>query len=115
MIHPNPTRLPQFFCPLNLQLWLVFHVFNSIIVTCKHRSFLPPHFKMSPAIQMVNSLVKDIVTLSKRLPASVLPGMKEDKIWAVMNADTGEMAHKTFNKQFDTMFGEDCWESNGHL
>ena len=32
----------------------------------------------------------------------------DDKIWAVMNSDNGEMPHETFNKRFDAMFSEDC-------
>ena len=32
-----------------------------------------------------------------------------------MNADPDEMAHEIFNKWFDAMFRENCWDSNGHL
>ena len=46
----------------------------------------------------INSLVADICTRANNLPSSVLLGSTEDKIWAVMNSDDGEMPHETFNK-----------------
>src|SRR6266567_7333951 len=63
----------------------------------------------------IGSLVSDICTLANGLPTSVLNGSKEDKIWAVMNLDDGDMQHETFNKRFNAMFGEDCHDLYGHL
>ena len=73
-----------------------------------------PWWKM-PTVAEVQSLVKNIVTLSNNLPVSVPLGTKEDKIWTVMNMAEGDTAHETFNKRFDAMFGEDCRNSVGHL
>ncbi len=68
-----------------------------------------------PTVAEIQSLIKNIITLSNNLPVSVPLGVKEDKIWAVMNGAQGDTAHKTFNKWFDAMFGEDCQNSVGHL
>ena len=68
-----------------------------------------------PTVAEVQSLIKNIVTLSNNLPVSVPLGTKEDKIWTVMNMAEGDTAHETFNKHFDAMFGEDCQNSVGHL
>ena len=32
-----------------------------------------------------------------------------------MNTMKGDNPHKTFNHQFDALFGEDCCDSGGHL
>jgi hypothetical protein len=63
----------------------------------------------------IKSIVADIGTLANTLPSSVPNGSKDDKIWAVMNADDGETPHETFNKRFDAMFGEDCRDCHGRL
>ena len=56
----------------------------------------------------IKALVKDITTLSNTSPQSIQKGMKDDKIWSVMNAGKHDMEHETFNCQFDALFGEDC-------
>ena len=33
----------------------------------------------------------------------------------VMHSEEGETAHKTFNRHFDAMFGEDCQDTAGCL
>src|ERR1700679_3115024 len=68
-------------------------------------------------ISEIKTLIKSITTLSNTLPhsSSVLQGMKEDKIWSVMNTEECETAHETFNKCFDAMFGEDCRDDTGRL
>jgi hypothetical protein len=63
----------------------------------------------------IKVLVKDITTLSNALPQSIQQGTKDDKIWSVINAGERDTAHKTFNCQFDALFGEDCWDASGHL
>src|SRR6266436_267214 len=68
-----------------------------------------------PTVAEIQSLIKNIITLSNNLPVSVPLGVKEDKIWAVMNGAQGDTAHETFNKWFDAMFGEDCQNSVSHL
>ena len=68
-----------------------------------------------PSITTIRSLVKEIITLSNVLPTSVPQGTESDKIWSVMNGDAGETAHKTFNRCFDALFGEDCRDSMGRL
>ena len=60
-------------------------------------------------------LVKDITTLSNALPQSIQQGMKDDKIWHVMNAGECDMGHETFNCRFDALFGEDCQDTSGRL
>ena len=78
------------------------------------KSMLLVSVKMS-TISEIKTLVKAITTLSNSLPQSVQQGMKEDKIWSVMNTEEWEMAHETFNRCFDAMFGEDCWGASGCL
>jgi hypothetical protein len=68
-----------------------------------------------PTVVEIQSLIKNIITLSNDLPLSVPSGVKEDKIWTVMNAAQGDTAHEMFNKRFDAMFGEDCRNSAGRL
>ncbi|KAF8815620.1 hypothetical protein BYT27DRAFT_7224858 [Phlegmacium glaucopus] len=70
---------------------------------------------MSASLAIIKTLVKDIITLSNFLPSSVQQGTKDDKIWSVMNSDECDTPHKTFNKHFDAMFGEDCRDSTGRL
>jgi hypothetical protein len=70
--------------------------------------------KMS-TISEIKTLIKAITTLSNSLPQSVQQGTKEDKIWSVMHTEEWETAHKTFNRHFDAMFGEDCWDASGCL
>jgi hypothetical protein len=53
--------------------------------------------------------------LSYSLSDMVPKGSKHDKIWSVMNTKEGDTPHKTFNHQFDTLFGEDCCDSSGCL
>ena len=63
----------------------------------------------------INSLVTDICAHANGLPSSVPNDSTEDKIWAVMNSDDGKTPHKTFNKRFNAMFGEDCRDLHGCL
>jgi hypothetical protein len=53
--------------------------------------------------------------LSNALPLSIPQDTKADKIWNMMKVDECDTAHKTFNMRFDTMFGENCQDSGGHL
>ena len=66
-------------------------------------------------VSEIKALVKVITTLSNGLPQSIPLGTKEDKIWTAMHTEEGETAHKTFNRHFDAVFGEDCWDAAGHL
>lgn len=59
--------------------------------------------------------MKETGVLSNSLLQSVQQGMKEDIIWTMMNADERDTPHETFNRRFDAMFGEDCWDSAGRL
>ena len=68
-----------------------------------------------PSIAEIKALVKEITLASNRLPSSIQQGSKNDKIWSVLNAGTGETAHETFNKRFDALFAEDCRDSTGRL
>jgi hypothetical protein len=68
-----------------------------------------------PTIAGIKFLVKDITMLSNVLPLSIPQGTKADKIWNVMKVEEHDMAHETFNMQFDAMFGEDCRDSGGCL
>jgi len=63
----------------------------------------------------VKLLVKNITTLSAKLPKIVPNGSEDDKIWAVMNRKEWETAFETFNERFDALFGEDCRDSDGRL
>jgi hypothetical protein len=76
--------------------------------------FIFPPLKM-PTIAGIKLLVKDITMLSNVLPQSIPQGTKGDKIWNVMKLGDRDLAHETFNMRFDAMFGEDCWDSGGHL
>jgi hypothetical protein len=67
------------------------------------------------SITEIKALVKEITAASNRLPSSIQQGSKNDKISSVLNADTGETAHETFNKRFDALFAEDCRDSAGRL
>ncbi len=68
-----------------------------------------------PPITVIKVLMKEITAASNCLPSSIQQGSKNDKIWNVLNVDAGKMAHETFNKQFDALFAEDCYDSAGHL
>ena len=60
-------------------------------------------------IAEINTLVAEICTHANALPLSVPNGSKDDKLWAIMNLDDGKTPHETFNKCFDAMFSEDCY------
>ncbi|KAG6895056.1 hypothetical protein C0992_003343 [Termitomyces sp. T32_za158] len=68
-----------------------------------------------PTVAEIQSLVKTLTALSSDLPLSIKQGSKSDKIWAVMNMGEDETLHETFNRLFDSMFGDDCRNSNGRL
>jgi hypothetical protein len=70
---------------------------------------------MLAKMSTIKALVKDITTLSNALPQSIKQGMKDDKIWAVMNAGKCDTAHETFNCWFNALFREDCQDASGHL
>ena len=42
-------------------------------------------------------------------------GIKGWKIWSVMHFEECNTLHETFNWWFDTLFAEDCHDSNSHL
>ena len=63
----------------------------------------------------ITSTVANISILASGLLSSMPNGFKEDKIWAVINSDDGKTPHETFNKWFDAMFDEDCYDLHGHL
>ncbi|KAM5534206.1 hypothetical protein V8D89_012113 [Ganoderma adspersum] len=60
-------------------------------------------------------LVKDITTLSMKLPKAVPKSKKSDRIYEMMTKIIGEGAWQTFNRRFDILFGEDCWDGSGRL
>ncbi|KAF8227745.1 hypothetical protein L208DRAFT_1078154, partial [Tricholoma matsutake] len=60
-------------------------------------------------------LVKEISALSSSLSGAVPKGLKDDKIWSVMNMKEGDTPHETFNRQFDALFGEDCRDPGSRL
>jgi hypothetical protein len=68
-----------------------------------------------PTVAEIKLLVKEINGFSNALSDSVLKGTKDDKIWAVMNTEEHETLHEMFNRQFDTIFTEDCHNSEGCL
>jgi hypothetical protein len=63
----------------------------------------------------IRLLVREINTLSSSLSDSVPKGLKDDKIWSVMNTEELDTPHETFNRRFDAMFAEDCRDSDGRL
>ena len=79
------------------------------------KSTLPGISATMPTISDIKTLVKAITTLSNGLPHSIEQGTKEDKIWSVMNTRECDIAHETFNRRFDALFGEDCRDSGGRL
>ena len=60
-------------------------------------------------------LVKDITTLSAKLPKTVPKAKKADRIHETMTNIVGEGAWQTFNRRFDILFGEDCRDGSGRL
>jgi len=70
---------------------------------------------MSTPAATIRQLVKEISTLSNSLSDSVPKGLKDDKIWSVMNTEERDTPHETFNRRFDAMFAEDCRDSDGRL
>lgn len=74
-----------------------------------------PRLIMSTSVATIRLLIKDISSLSSSLLDSVPKGSKDDKIWSVMNSEEGDTPHETFNRRFDTMFAEDCRNSDGRL
>ena len=69
----------------------------------------------STSVATIKLLVKEIGSLSASLSDSVPKGLKDDKIWSILNTDELETPHETFNRRFDAMFAEDCRDANGHL
>jgi hypothetical protein len=70
---------------------------------------------MSDALVHNQSLITNIISLTRGLPTSVPPANKDDKIFEVMNGSVGESAWQTFNKRFDALFAEDCRDKHGRL
>ncbi|KAF8240519.1 hypothetical protein L208DRAFT_1232190 [Tricholoma matsutake] len=65
--------------------------------------------------ETIKQLVKEISALSSSLSDAVPKGLKDDKIWSVMNTKEGNTPHETFNHWFDALFGEDCCDPGGCL
>jgi hypothetical protein len=59
--------------------------------------------------------VQQITTLTKQLPSRIPCGSPGDKIWVVLKGPKGETEWETFNKRFDSLFGEDCRDESGRL
>jgi len=55
-------------------------------------------------LAIIKQLVKVIGTLSNSLLDSVPKGMKDNKIWEVMNSKEQDTPHETFNQRFDALF-----------
>ena len=70
---------------------------------------------MGSPLENTRALINNIVLLTRSLPTSVPLATDEDRIFAVMNSPKGESTWHTFNKCFDTLFGEDCHDSTGQL
>jgi hypothetical protein len=66
-------------------------------------------------IPRIKALIKSISVLSDSLPSSVLNATKNDKIYTVITMQKDGMVFETFNKQFDTLFAEDCHNLDGCL
>jgi hypothetical protein len=75
----------------------------------------PPFSKKMSTVATIRLLVKEITSLSLSLADSVPKGSKDDKIWAVLNADERDSPHETFNSRFDALFAEDCRDADGRL
>jgi len=63
----------------------------------------------------INLLIKEIDVLLNSLSDAVPKGSKDNKIWSVIEAEEHDTPHETFNRRFDTLFGEDCCNSDGRL
>ena len=63
------------------------------------------------------AVVEAITLLTKNLPSNIPKGKREGKLYQVLtnNNYCGETPWETFNKCMDAMFGEDCWNIEGHL
>ncbi|KAL1680095.1 hypothetical protein EV122DRAFT_208557 [Schizophyllum commune] len=70
---------------------------------------------MAVALEDIVQLSADIKALAKRLPQSVPIASKDGKIYRVMQETHGESAWATFNKRFDSLYGMDCWDTDGNL
>ena len=70
---------------------------------------------MAVPLEYIQTLITNIITLSKGLPQSIPVATKEDKIYTVMSSPEGEDEWQTFNRRFDAMFGEDCRDKEGRL
>src|ERR1700677_988350 len=66
-------------------------------------------------VEGIQLLVKTITALSNSLPRMVPNGSVKDKIYVVMHTQEGDTPFETFNKRFDTLFGQDCHNSDGRL
>jgi hypothetical protein len=66
-------------------------------------------------VEGIQLLVKTITALSNSLPRTVPTGSVRDKIYVVMHTQEGDTPFETFNKRFDTLFGQDCRNSDGRL
>ena len=66
-------------------------------------------------IETLKALIKNISALSSALPPSVPKGTTKDKIWTVMHLPEGETEFHTFNRHFNVLFGNDCYDLDGRF
>ena len=93
----------------NTILFLIYRAPSALI-------FPPEHHQLPiimPTIHNIQSSISEIKILCMELPVTIQNS--SNKINQVMTMEQHDNAWQTFNKRFDTLFGEDCHNATGWL